>query len=330
MKLESNHKTTAAREGTVLVVGSANMDLVVSCDRFPLPGETLFGDAFGMYSGGKGANQAVAAAKLDGDVVFLGKVGSDAFGNELAARLQQDGVRIDNLLRDDEVPTGIALITVDSSGQNEILVVSGSNMRLSENDVLARGHLFDQAAVVLLQLESPLPAVTAAAELARERGVTVVLNPAPATELPDALLRRVDYLTPNEVEAERLSGLPVRDLATAEKAARGLMRRGVGNVIVTLGAQGAVLISRDQVHLTRSPKVNAVDSTAAGDAFNGAFALALSWGWDAREALELAVYAASFSVTRQGAQPSLPMLSDVAKFVAPELASRIPRGIRAY
>lgn len=330
MKLESNQENAAGHEGAVLVVGSANMDLVVSCDRFPRPGETLFGDTFGMYSGGKGANQAVAAAKLDGDVVFLGKVGSDAFGDELSVRLMESGVCVDNLLRDDEAPTGIALITVDATGQNEILVVSGSNMMLSREDILAHSDLFDEAAVILLQLESPLPTVRAAAELARERSVMVVLNPAPARDLPDELLQQVDYLTPNEVEAGRLSGLPVRDLVTAERAAEGLIRRGVGNVIVTLGAAGAVLISPEGVHVARSPKVTAVDSTAAGDAFNGAFALALSWGWDARDALELAVHAASFSVTRQGAQPSLPTLSDLSAFVAPELVSRIPRVIRAY
>ncbi|MGA7304658.1 MAG: ribokinase [Rhodothermales bacterium] len=307
------------------MVGSANMDLVVSCDQFPQPGETRFGDSFATYPGGKGANQAVAAARLGGEVIFLGKIGKDSFGDELAARMMENGVQVDTLLRDGSTPTGVALITVDASGQNEILVVSGCNMKLEPEDVAKNRHLLDQASVLLLQLETPLSTVQKAAELAAEDGVLVVLNPAPAMALPDDLVRLVDYLTPNELEIETLSGAPVQDLRSAEEAARRLLDRGVGNVVVTLGASGAMLVSPNGVQLVRAPQVIAVDSTAAGDAFNGSFALALSWGWDARQALELAVFAASFSVTQVGAQPSLATLSDLSKCIDPELFSQIPR-----
>jgi len=304
------------------------MDLVVSCDRFPGPGETRFGKSFATYSGGKGANQAVAAAKLGGNVTFLGRIGNDPFGDELVLRLGESGVGVDNLLRDVNSPTGVALITVDANGENEILVVPGSNMKLEPDDITAGRHLFERVSVLLLQLETPLPTVLRAAEVASESGVTVVLNPAPATKLSDEFLRLIDYLTPNELEIENLTGIPVRDLRSAEEAAHRLLARGVGNVIVTLGSTGAMMVSRQGMQLVRAPEVAAIDSTAAGDAFNGAFALALSWGWEAAEAMELAVLAASFSVTRVGAQPSLAGLSDLPTFVSPELISKIQQAAR--
>ncbi|HEY5564907.1 MAG TPA: ribokinase [Rhodothermia bacterium] len=322
--------TTEGRDRSLLVIGSANMDLVVTCDRFPEPGETVFGGSFATYPGGKGANQAVAAARLDGDVLFLAKLGSDAFGDELEHHLRESGVHVDYLLRDETAPTGVALITVDGSGQNEILVVSGSNMELSPDDVVAHSHLFARVSTLLLQLETPIPTALAAAEIAHDRGVAVVLNPAPAAELPDELLQKIDYLTPNELEAERLCGVAVRDLDSAEQAALRLLERGVRNVIVTLGATGALRVHEGGVQFAAAPLVDAVDSTAAGDAFNGAFARALSWGWQASEALEFAVYAASFSVTRPGAQHSLPVLNDLISFITPELHARLVRIERAY
>ncbi|HUF10626.1 MAG TPA: ribokinase [Rhodothermales bacterium] len=323
-------QTSKDRESTLLVVGSANMDLVVTCDRFPEPGETVFGGSFATYPGGKGANQAVAAARLEGDVLLLAKLGSDAFGDELEHHLRESGVHVEYLLRDETAPTGVALITVEGSGQNEILVVSGSNMELSPDDVVAHRDLFDGVSTLLLQLETPIPTAQAAAEIARDRGVAVVLNPAPAAELPDELLQKVDYLTPNELEAEKLSGVAVRDLDSAEQAALRLLARGVRNVIVTLGATGALRVHKDGVQFAAAPVVDAVDSTAAGDAFNGAFARALSWRWAASEALEFAVYAASFSVTRPGAQPSLPSLNDLISFITPELRARLLRVARPY
>lgn len=306
------------------------MDLVVTCEAFPQPGETVFGKSFATYPGGKGANQAVAAARLEGEVLFLAKLGNDAFGDELESELRESGVFVDYVMRNEDAPTGVALITVDDSGQNQILVVSGSNMELTRRDVLDHRHLFDRVGAVLLQLETPVEAALAAAELAQHHGVSVVLNPAPAADLPDRLLRLVDYLTPNELEAERLSGIPVKDLDSAESAARQLLTKGVSNVIVTLGAVGALRVDSNEVQFAAAPIVDAVDSTAAGDAFNGAFARALSWGWEASEAVEFAVHAASFSVTRLGAQPSLPNLSELSSFIPPELLSRLPAGLKAY
>ena len=322
--------TTEGRDRPLLVVGSANMDLVVTCDNFPRPGETVFGRSFATYPGGKGANQAVAAARLDGDVIFLAKLGNDPFGDELESHLRESGVRVEYLLRDNNAPTGVALITVDKSGQNEILVISGSNMELGPDDLVARTELFDRVGAVLIQLETPIETAVAAAEIASRRDVTVVLNPAPASELPDTLLQKIDFLTPNELEAEMLSGIPVTDIESAERAARRLLDRGVANVIVTLGEIGALRVGRTGVQYAAAPVVDAVDSTAAGDAFNGAFALALSWGWQPSDALDLAVHAASLSVTLRGAQPSLPSLTDLTSFIPPELLARLPSILKAY
>lgn len=323
-------ETGEFHDSALLVIGSANMDLVVTCDLFPKPGETVFGRSFATYPGGKGANQAVAAARLDGDVLFLAKLGHDGFGNELERELRESGVRVDYLLRDEKAPTGVALITVDGSGQNQILVVSGSNMELSPDEIVAHSQLFDGVGAVLLQLETPLQTVAAAARIARDRGVAVVLNPAPAAQLPDDLLHNVDYLTPNELEIERLTGVPVTDRESAERAAGRLLDRGVENVVVTLGALGALRVHAGGVQFAPAPSVEAVDSTAAGDAFNGAFARALTLGWEASDALEFAVCAASSSVTRLGAQPSLPSLNDIMSFLTPEMLARLPSTHKAY
>lgn len=300
----------------VLVVGSANMDMVVRCEQFPRPGETVFGGEFGMYPGGKGANQAVACARLGGTVFFLGKMGEDVFRDQLAAGLRRDGVRLDHLLVDPETPTGIALITVAGDGQNEIIVVSGSNMKLSPADVEARRDVFAAARIVLLQLEVPLETVCRAAELAREAGATVILNPAPARPLPAALLSRVDYLTPNETEAELLTGVAVTDEASAERAARGLLDRGVGRVVVTMGEKGALLVEPGGSRLFAARPVQAVDTTAAGDAFNGALAHALAEGRALEDAIPFANTVAAFAVTRKGAQTSMPAAADLAAFAA--------------
>jgi ribokinase len=300
-----NGERPGGERGTVLVVGSANMDMVVACERFPQAGETVLGRDFAMFPGGKGANQAVACAKLGGRVQFLGKMGADSFRERLTASLRRDGVRLDGLMTDAAAATGVAVITVDGGAQNTIVVASGSNMRLAPADLDAHAYLFAEAAVVLAQLEVPVETVERAAELAHYHGALFVLNPAPACPLPDALLARVDFLTPNETEVAQLAGF-APDGTTAEVAARELLRRGVRHVLVTVGEEGALLVTEAGAERFPALRVRAVDTTAAGDAFNGALAYALAEGQPLSEAVRLANAVAGYAVTRRGAQPSMP------------------------
>ncbi len=290
----------------VLVVGSANMDMVVACEQFPQPGETILARHFEMFPGGKGANQAVACARLGGHVSFVGKMGADAFRERLSQGLEEDGVHLDGLLTDAEASTGVALITVDAQGENEIVVASGSNMRLTPADLEAHEALFAAADVVLVQLEVPLETVVRAGELARAHGAMFVLNPAPARPLPDLLLQMVDVLTPNQTEAAQLAGFTPDGVVTAEAAARELLSRGVRHVLVTLGGDGALLVGPDGVERFPALTVVPVDTTAGGDAFNGALAYALAIGRPLREAIPLANAVAGYAVTKRGAQPSMP------------------------
>ncbi len=303
-----------ARDG-ILVVGSANMDMVVMTKKFPQPGETVFGGGFGMFPGGKGANQAVCCAKLGGKVNFLGKMGNDLFRERLAATMKRDGVRLDHLSIDQETSTGLALITVDGTGQNEIVVVSGSNMSLRPSDLDRHRSIFSTIRILLLQLEIPVVTVARAAKLARERAATVILNPAPARRLPKSLFRMVDYLTPNETELELLSGMSVSTLRSAEAAARKVLADGVRNVIVTMGAKGCLLVNSATTRVFPARKVKPVDTTAAGDAFNGALAYALASGSSLMEAIPFANSVAAFSVTRMGAQSSMPTMKEIRAFM---------------
>lgn len=302
------------KRSKMLVVGSANMDLVIRCDRFPDPGETIFGSTFATFPGGKGANQAVCCAKLGGDVAFMGRMGKDIFCDRLSENMRQEGVGLEHLLIDPTEPTGTALITVDHSGQNEIIVVSGSNMRLRPEDVLRHRAAFAEAAIVLLQLEIPLDTVMQAAALARQNDALVVLNPAPACQLPEELFRMVDYITPNESEASLLTGVPVTDPASAEQAGRALLKRGVQNVIITLGAAGCLLVNPRQTRIFPARRVQAIDTTAAGDAFNGALAYALAEGSTLEGALAFANTVAAYAVTKLGAQSSLPTKKELEVF----------------
>jgi ribokinase len=290
------------------------MDLVVTCDRFPEPGETIFANSFSRFPGGKGANQAVAAARLGAHVRFLGKMGSDGFGDELARSMARDGVRMEGLLRVSDHPTGTALITVDASGQNKILVVSGANVALTPADIQQSRQLVLSANVVLLQLEIPVSTVEKAAAMAKDAGATVVLNPAPAQPLGDELLSVVDYLTPNEHELEQLSGHRVSGTDDLETAARRLLDKGVGAVIVTRGQEGVLFVSRERVKKIPAIRVTAVDTTAAGDTFSGVFSACLSNGDNPDEAVKTAICAASYSVTLPGAQPSMPSQSELGAF----------------
>jgi ribokinase len=299
----------------VLVVGSANMDLVVRTPRFPAPGETLFGTDFGTFPGGKGANQAVACAKLGAKVQFIGKVGDDIFGRKLSRGMKADGVGLQYLGIDPSAPTGIAVITVDRRGQNEIIVASGSNMKLTPKDIDRAGKAFDGAQILLMQLEVPLPTVIRAAEMAQARGVMVILNPAPAQKLPRRLLRLVDYLTPNETELQQLSGVKVDNRSSLLRAAHELLHQGVGNVIVTMGSRGAVLVREEAAHIFPAFRVHSVDTTAAGDAFNGALAYAMSMGHPQVEAIPIANAVAALSVTKPGAQSSMPTVKQLVSFL---------------
>lgn len=313
----------APRPGVVLVVGSANMDLSVSCTHFPRPGETILGGELTISPGGKGANQAVASARLGAEVPFLCKMGDDVFRSQLLESLHAYGVDTRAVLVDEKEATGVALITVDATGENQIVVASGSNMELTPEDVRAQQALFDGAGVVLLQLEVPLETVETAAVMAKEAGAVVVLNPAPAQELPPSLLQHVDWLTPNESEAAYLAGVEVNDRAGAERAARVLLEQGVGRVVVTLGSEGALLVTPEETHHVPARRVKAVDTTAAGDAFNGALAYALAQrpAGSLEEILDFANRAAACAVTRRGAQASMPTRDEVEALHAP----RAPR-----
>ena len=301
--------------GRVVVAGSLNMDLIVQTARIPAVGETLLGKGFRTAPGGKGANQAVAAARLGAQTAMIGRLGRDDFAGALRDSLAQSAVDARGVQTDPEAPTGVALITVDERGQNTIVVVPGANHALTPQHIEAAAGLLDGAAVLLLQLEIPLPAVQRAAELAHARGLCVVLNPAPAQPLPEALLELVDYLAPNESEAALLSGLPVNDLDEARAAAARLRQMGAGAVLMTLGAQGALLADADGVRHTPAFPVKAVDTTAAGDAFLGGFAAALAEGRSPQEAMRRGCAAGALAATRMGAQPSLPQRAEVLQLL---------------
>jgi ribokinase len=295
----------------IVVVGSLNVDLVVRAERFPAPGATVTGEGFAVVPGGKGANQACAAARLGGDVRMVGCVGADAHGTLVRRSLAEAGADVAHVRAVRGTPTGVALITVDGAGENTIVVVPGANARLTPDALDEVAAAFDRAAVVLLQLEVPLPTVQEAARRARAAGARVVLDPAPARPLPDALLALVDYLTPNQTELAALAaGAAVRDAGEATAAARELLGRGARNVVVKRGEEGALLVGADGACAWPAPRVRAVDATAAGDAWNGAFAFGLARGDSTDAAGRLATAAASVSVTRAGAQPSLPTLAE--------------------
>ena len=296
---------------SVLVVGSSNTDMIIRVPRIPRPGETVLGGEFSMAAGGKGANQAVAAARAGGRVTFVARVGEDGFGDRALAGFAAEGIDTRFVLRTPGAPSGLALITVDERGENSISVASGANALLSAGDVEAAAAAFSAADIVLLQLESPLPTVKAALRLARDKGVPVVLNPAPARPLADDLLRRVAVLTPNEPEAELLAGVPVRDEEGAREAAARLRARGPAAVVVTLGERGAYASSLEFDGLVPAFKAVPVDTTAAGDVFNGALAVALAEELPMIEALRFAQAAAAISVTRPGAQPSAPTRAEI-------------------
>jgi len=303
------------RARSIVVVGSSNTDMIIRVPRIPRAGETLLGGEFLTAAGGKGANQAVGAARAGGKVAFIARVGRDAFGDQAIAGLLRDGIDVSRVFRDKLTPSGVALIFVAQDGENSIAVAGGANAKLSPSDVKKAAGVIRSAGLLVAQLETPLATVTAAVELAVKAGVPVILNPAPARPLPNSLLERISILTPNETEAELLTGIKVTDAAAAAKACSKLRSRGVGTVILTLGERGAFLADANGQRLVPGFKVKTVDSTAAGDIFNGALSVALAEGKAVFDAVRFANAAAALSVTRLGAQPSAPSRADIEKFI---------------
>ncbi len=299
----------------IVVIGSSNTDMIVQLDRIPAPAETVLGGRFSTAAGGKGANQAVAAARAGGQVVFVARVGADSFGEQAVAGFVSDGIDTRFVVRDPTAASGVACIFVDRNGQNSIAVASGANMRLSPADIRAAEEVIAGSAVVLLQLEIPLETVEAAVRIAASHSVPVILNPAPAQPLSDDLLQKVSILTPNEIEAGMLTGVGVTDEASSKTAAHILHSRGVAVVVVTLGDRGALLSGCDPAAIIPAFKVKAVDATAAGDVFNGVLAVRLAEGRSIEEAIRFASAAAAISVTRLGAQPSAPGREEIEEFL---------------
>jgi len=290
----------------VVVVGSLNIDLVVRTKALPRPGETIIASQLQAIPGGKGANQAVAAARLGAHVSLIGRVGADAYGEQLRQAISQEGVEVSGVLREEGTSTGLALIVVEDSGQNMIVVVSGANARLAPADINAAATVIAEHDVLLLQLETPMQTVARAAEVAHRHGLKTILNPSPACNLPDELWPLVDVLVANESEAGLLAGVPIRSQEDAERAAIDLARRGACAVVITLGKHGALAIDGASLSLLPAFDVPVVDTTAAGDAFVAGLAVALVEGRALADAVRWGNAAGALACTRMGAQPSLP------------------------
>ena len=298
----------------IIIIGSSNTDMVMRTDRFPKPGETVLGGSFLMNPGGKGANQAVSAARLGGQVVFITSVGDDMFGKQALQSLTNEGVDSSYSLINPEKPSGIAMITVDQHGENNIVVAPGANNELLVDRISGLEELLTAENYVLMQLEIPLQTVEEIAFKAHQRGVKVILNPAPAQPLPKSLFHSLYLITPNESEASLLTGIPVVDIPSAKQAAQILRDQGVQQVVITLGAQGALALVNDEFLVVEPYKVSVLDTTAAGDVFNGALAVALSEDMPFPKALNFASLASAISVTRLGAQASAPYRKELASF----------------
>jgi ribokinase len=303
----------------ILVVGSLNMDLVVRLPALPRPGETLLGGEFATFPGGKGANQAVAAARLGARVSLVGKVGGDAFGEQMLQIIQKEGIDTRFVGVDARSATGVALITVDAQGHNTISIASGANFALTADDVCQAWEQIPEVDLVVMPLETPIETIRTAAQIAHQRHVRAILNPAPAQDLDESLLRLIDVIVPNEIETEFLTGQAIKNQDDARKAGVELIKRGVAYVLLTLGESGALLVqggSEDPAfEFIPAFPVRAVDTTAAGDAFVGALATALGEGLELARAAHFANAVAALSVTRPGAQPSLPYRDEVDRFL---------------
>lgn len=294
-----------------MVVGSTNMDMVVKTSHIPVPGETVLSGSFFMNPGGKGANQAVAIARLGGEVVFISKVGNDVFGKQSTQLFDEEGINTFYILSDEELPSGVALITVDQNGENSIVVASGANSNLYPPDVKEALSAVADVGIIVMQLEIPMETVEFVAGYAASKGIKIILDPAPAQELSSELLSHIDIITPNKTEAEMLSAVIIKDVDSATEAAKVIYEKGVNNVVITMGSMGAVVCQNGGIKVISVPEVEAVDTTAAGDVFDGALAVALSEGKTLTEAVQFACNVAAICVTRMGAQASIPYRNEL-------------------
>ncbi|WP_336515526.1 ribokinase [Pollutibacter soli] len=299
------------KSGKIIVVGSSNMDMVVKTDHIPAPGETILSHSFFMNPGGKGANQAVAVSRLGGEVIFVSKLGNDLFGKQFSQLFANEGIGTGYVLFDENIPSGIAFITVDKSGENSIVVAPGANASLEKKDIALALKEIEQADIVLLQLEIPMDTVEYVVGYAAPGNAKVILNPAPASALSHERLSKIDILTPNETEAGIIAGMKVTDIDSAKRAAKAIVDLGVKTVVITLGSLGALICDKGKFTMKEAKKVDAVDTTAAGDVFSGALAVALAEGRGIESAVEFACAAAAISVTRNGAQSSVPKRKEV-------------------
>ena len=297
----------------IVVIGSCNTDMVINTERLPLPGETIIGGDFFMNSGGKGANQAVAAARLGGNVCFMAKVGNDHFGLRSIEQYKSEGIDVEHILTDNELPSGVALIMVDANGENCIAVASGANALLSSDDIDKAVGMIEHGDIILMQLETPLSTVEYAAQIAKNKGKKVILNPAPAQPLPDRIYKDLYMIIANETETEFLSGIKITDMESVCRAADVISDKGVKNIVITLGSKGAFIKENGAYHKVPALKVKAVDATAAGDTFCAAVCVALAERKNILEAVEFANRCAAITVTRLGAQSSLPYRSEIDK-----------------
>lgn len=297
----------------ICVIGSLNMDLVVNVDTMPKPGQTIIGSNFKEVPGGKGANQAVAMARLNGNVSMIGKVGEDGFGQTLINSLKNDKVDT-TYIQTAKGATGVALITVDKNAQNSIVVSSGANFEVKEDDIDNNIEAIKNSDIVVLQLETPLNTIKYALNKAKELNKYTILNPAPAVKLDDEIIKNVDLLTPNETELEIISGVSIETEEDIQKAAQIMIEKGVKELIVTLGSKGSLYINKEKSMFKKAYKVEAVDTTAAGDSYTGALAVALSQDKNIEDAMDFASKVGALSVLKEGAQSSLPTLEDVKNF----------------
>ena len=299
---------------SIVVVGSTNTDMVIKASHLPQPGETILGGTFFMSAGGKGANQAVAAARLGGKVSFIAKTGYDIFGKQSIDLFEEEGIDASFIFRDRYQPSGVALITVDDKGENCIVVAPGANSTLTAQDIDEAKQKIEMASFVLVQLETPIETIEYVANITSSKETKFILNPAPAAKLSDELLKKISIITPNQKEMEMLTGIKVSDEVTAKKAALFLQDKGVETVVITMGASGAFVLDRKDDMMIPGHKVNVVDTTAAGDVFNGALVVALSEQKNIEQAAAFACKAAAISVTRLGAQASAPYRHEVDSF----------------
>ncbi|WP_394746892.1 ribokinase [Spongiimicrobium salis] len=299
------------KQQKIIVIGSSNTDMVLKSSHLPLPGETVIGGRFTMNPGGKGANQAVAAARLGGHIVFIARVGKDLFGEQAIQAFQKHGIDTRFISKDEKEASGVALIMVDDHGENSIAVALGANGTLNKKNITPALPEIKESAFVLTQLESPMQTVEYLGKLAQKNDLKLVLNPAPAQPLSDELLASLHIITPNQIEAELLSGTKVSDESSARIAAGALRKKGVDIVIITMGSKGAFVQSDTINELIPSPKVQVVDTTAAGDTFNGALLVALAEGKDLKSAVAFANSAAAYAVGILGAQASAPLRKDI-------------------